>query len=172
MNYLLEKSRVSRQAEFERSYHVFYEMLKGASEDEKIRWNLADPIDYEYLNKSGCIDIDGVNDRKHFEGLKLAMTVLKMTTEDLDSIFQTVSAILWIGNIKFKNDDQTESVTVANPEMVEKVANILAVDAKVLDEALRFRKLTIRGETSNVPIKPVNVSEQEVASEWVWACGV
>lgn len=162
MNYLLEKSRVARQAEFERSYHVFYEMLKGASEDEKQRWDLANPEDYEYLNKTGCIDIEGVNDRKHFEGLKLAMTVLKMTSEDLDSIFQTVSAILWMGNIKFQNNDQTESVTVANPEMVEKVANILGVDAKLLDEALRFKKLTIRGETSNVWIKPANVSNCEI----------
>ncbi|XP_054224839.1 unconventional myosin-VIIa isoform X13 [Homo sapiens] len=47
--YLLEKSRVCRQALDERNYHVFYCMLEGMSEDQKKKLGLGQASDYNYL---------------------------------------------------------------------------------------------------------------------------
>uniref|UniRef100_A0A3B3XX06 Myosin VIIAa n=1 Tax=Poecilia mexicana TaxID=48701 RepID=A0A3B3XX06_9TELE len=47
--YLLEKSRVCRQAYDERNYHIFYCMLKGMTADEKKKLGLSKATDYTYL---------------------------------------------------------------------------------------------------------------------------
>nr|CAD7196596.1 unnamed protein product [Timema douglasi] len=50
--YLLEKSRIVTQAPEERNYHVFYEMLKGLSEEGKEKYGLLTPEKYFYLNQA------------------------------------------------------------------------------------------------------------------------
>lgn len=57
---------------------------------------------YEYVNQSGCASINGVDDSKKFDGLRLALNVLQVTTEDTESIFSVVAGILWLGNLRFK----------------------------------------------------------------------
>lgn len=61
-NYLLEKSRCVFQSSGERNYHIFYQLLAGAPPDMKERFKLKRPEDYNYVNRSGCISIAGVDD--------------------------------------------------------------------------------------------------------------
>lgn len=68
--YLLERSRIVRQAIGERSYHVFYQLckvnrdrilfadLKGASEEERARYKILSPEEYYYLKLSECTSVD------------------------------------------------------------------------------------------------------------------
>lgn len=47
--YLLEKTRVARQLEGERSYHVFYQLCEGASEDMRERLGLKEASEFRSL---------------------------------------------------------------------------------------------------------------------------
>lgn len=49
--YLLEKSRIVTQAPDERNYHVFYELLAGLTEEEKLKYGLLSADKYFYLNQ-------------------------------------------------------------------------------------------------------------------------
>ncbi|KAK2109186.1 Unconventional myosin-VIIb [Saguinus oedipus] len=52
--FLLEKSRVCRQAPEERNYHIFYCMLTGMSAEEKQLLSLGMPSEYHYLTMVSC----------------------------------------------------------------------------------------------------------------------
>ncbi|KAJ3218977.1 cytochrome c oxidase subunit 1 [Dinochytrium kinnereticum] len=161
VSYLLEKSRIAKQAPTERNYHVFYEFLAGTSDEEKGRYKITQASDYYYLSQSGCTEIPGVNDKRHFEGLKLAMMVLNMGPSEIEGIFRSLSAILWIGNIVYKEDISKESVRVSNPEVVDTVAELLGVDKSKLNDTLCFRRLSVRNEVTMVPLKGAQVNSFE-----------
>ncbi|KIH48381.1 hypothetical protein ANCDUO_21551, partial [Ancylostoma duodenale] len=48
-HYLLEKSRLCRQANGERNYHIFYQLIAGAPTDLYKRLRLAPPDKFKYL---------------------------------------------------------------------------------------------------------------------------
>ena len=51
-SYLLEKSRVVRQSEKERSFHIFYQFIAGASAEQKKTFHLTSPSDYGFIKGS------------------------------------------------------------------------------------------------------------------------
>ncbi|KAI3645648.1 hypothetical protein MP228_008576 [Amoeboaphelidium protococcarum] len=156
INYLLEKSRVVKQANTERNYHVFYEMLSGAGTEEKKMYQLLkDASAYRYLNHSGCVAINGVNDGKNFEALKLALSVLKMNMQDVDSTFKVVSSILHLGNVEFVKDDKTEvsALNAQSQGSITIICSLLGIDVSKLSTCLLNRKITVRNESTLVPLK-------------------
>lgn len=78
--YLLEKSRVTARSEKERSFHVFYQLLKGASKDLKRDLLLSgEPEDYLYL-KSSRLSIEGVDDHSEWRALQVSRPLTKVST--------------------------------------------------------------------------------------------
>lgn len=153
VNYLLEKSRVATQAEDERNYHIFYEMVKGCSAEEREKYMIEDDAStYTFLNQSGCTDIEDVHDDNNFEKLKLAFSVLSIPPDDVEGIFKVISAILWLGNIEFA-ESSSDGVKVSNMDVMEKIQTLLGIDGSRMCEGLCFKKLTIRGETTISPLK-------------------
>lgn len=68
---------------------------------------------FVYLNKSGCYEVDGINDKKDFEEVQNAMQAVKISDQDQFNIFKIVAGILHLGNIKFiphGNYAQTENI--------------------------------------------------------------
>jgi myosin-5 len=72
--YLLEKIRLVHQSPGERNFHIFYEMMSAANEDEREDYFLKDFTvgDFKLTNQSGTIDRrDGVQDSAMFDKLVL-----------------------------------------------------------------------------------------------------
>ena len=80
--YLLERSRVVAVNDPERNYHIFYQLCAGASAEERARLHLVPPIDFNYLNKSSCVDIPGVDNAAEYAATRRAMAIVGIPPVD------------------------------------------------------------------------------------------
>ncbi|KAJ3065284.1 cytochrome c oxidase subunit 1, partial [Podochytrium sp. JEL0797] len=158
-SYLLEKSRVARQSKSERNYHVFYEFAQGANEEEVNQYLIKPTESYYYLSQSGCTEIPGVDPRSKFEGLKFSLTVLNISADGIDSILRVLSAILWLGNVTFKAESGNESVRIDDKETIRSISTLLGVNEGNLNKVMCFKKLVVRSETTMVPLKPSQATD-------------
>ncbi|KTF74194.1 hypothetical protein cypCar_00039662, partial [Cyprinus carpio] len=151
--YLLEKSRLVYQEHNERNYHVFYYLLAGASEEERKAFHLLKPEEYHYLNQD-CFTVEGEDLKHDFERLQLAMEMVGFLPTTRKQIFSLLSAILLLGNIRYKKKTfRDDSIDISNPEVLPIVSELLEVKEEMLFEALTTRKTVTVGERLIVPYK-------------------
>ena len=60
------------------------------------------------------------------------MHTLDFTPAEQEWVFNTAAAVLLLGNVKFKFNDKQDASMIENPDLVQKVANLLQVDYNVL----------------------------------------
>ncbi|KAK3045331.1 Myosin type-2 heavy chain 1, partial [Teratosphaeriaceae sp. CCFEE 6253] len=70
--YLLERTRLVFQPLKERNYHIFYQLVAGASPAEREELGLIPVEHFDYLNQGGVPQIEGVDDGKDFADTKAA----------------------------------------------------------------------------------------------------
>jgi len=133
VSYLLEKNRVVKQGRDERSFHIFYQICEALPPAEKSRLKLTTPDDFEFFNKSGCVRVPSVNDTKDFEAARTALKTLNFTDEEQTVLFSVVAAVMHLGNLKFKGDEQAE---IANPAILDHVGTLLQIEAPALAQGL------------------------------------
>ncbi|XP_027868003.1 myosin IEb isoform X1 [Xiphophorus couchianus] len=104
-NFLLEKSRVVSQNPGERNFHIYYQLLGGASGEQRENLGVTTPDYYFYLNQSGTYTVEDVDDRKDFSDTMAAMSVVGLSLDDQDSVLQLVAGILHLGNIGFREEN-------------------------------------------------------------------
>ncbi|CAF4015000.1 unnamed protein product [Rotaria magnacalcarata] len=124
--YLLEKSRTIRQAKEERAFHIFYQLLRGANTKMITDYLLEDFSRYRYLTH-GNVTIAGVDDGEEFQNTVKAMQIMNMSHDDLNSIFRMISAVLQIGNILFKQERNSDQVTLPDDTVAQKVCHLLGI---------------------------------------------
>uniref|UniRef100_A0A8C1HJ39 Myosin IXAa n=1 Tax=Cyprinus carpio carpio TaxID=630221 RepID=A0A8C1HJ39_CYPCA len=169
--YLLEKSRLVYQEHNERNYHVFYYLLAGSSENERTVFHLKKPEEYHYLNQMtkkphrlhwenyyenepDCFTVEGEDLKHDFERLQLAMEMVGFHPTTRKQIFSLLSAILHLGNIRYKKKIyRDDSIDICNPEVLPVVSELLEVKEEMLFEALTTRKTVTVGEKLIVPYK-------------------
>ncbi|XP_029979253.1 unconventional myosin-IXAa isoform X3 [Sphaeramia orbicularis] len=169
--YLLEKSRLVYQEHNERNYHVFYYLLAGTSEEERTAFHLKKPEEYHYLSQMtkkphrphwdsycesepDCFTVEGEDLKHDFERLQLAMEMVGFLPATRKQIFSLLSAILHLGNIRYKRKTyRDDSIDICNPEVLPVVSELLEVKEEMLFEALTTRKTVTVGEKLIVPYK-------------------
>ncbi|KXS98563.1 hypothetical protein AC578_4329 [Pseudocercospora eumusae] len=159
-NYLLEKSRVVGQIRDERNFHIFYQFTKAASQDHRTNFGVQQPSTYSYTSKSKCYDVQGIDDVADFKDTINAMTIIGMTKAEQDNLFRMLAAILWIGNISFR-EDKDGNAEVADQSVIDFVAYLLEVDNAHVNRAMTIRIIeTQRGmRRGSVYDSPMNIAQ-------------
>ncbi|NWU83578.1 MYO7A protein, partial [Onychorhynchus coronatus] len=152
--YLLEKSRVCRQAQDERNYHVFYCMLRGMSMEQKKKLGLGKATDYNYLAMGNCTTCDGRDDSKEYANIRSAMKVLMFTDTENWEISKLLAAILHMGNLQYeaRTYDNLDACEVVQSASLITAASLLEVEPQDVMNCLTSRTIITRGETVSTPL--------------------
>uniref|UniRef100_A0A8C9ERF7 Myosin VIIB n=1 Tax=Pavo cristatus TaxID=9049 RepID=A0A8C9ERF7_PAVCR len=138
--FLLEKSRVCRQAPEERNYHIFYCMLMGMNLEQKKMLNLGTASEYTYLTVGNCTSCDSRNDAKEYAHIRSAMKILMFSDSEHWDISKLLAAILHLGNVEFEG----------------KLSIASAWSLLRLDNSLTNLSIIVRGESMS---RPLNVAQ-------------
>ncbi|XP_069798544.1 myosin IEb [Narcine bancroftii] len=153
-NFLLEKSRVVAQNPGERNFHIFYQLLEGASPEEQTNLGVTTPKYYYYLNQSATYKIDDINDNQEFAETMSAMAVIGLSPDDRASVLQIVAGVLHIGNIAFQ--EQGNYAMVESEDFLAFPAYLLGIEQAKLKEKLISRSMDSkwggRSETIDVTL--------------------
>lgn len=154
--YLLEKTRVACQASSERNFHIFYQICKGASKDERLHWHLPEGAAFSWLPNP-----DRTLEEDCFEVTREAMLHLGIDTPTQNNIFKVLAGLLHLGNTLFADsEDEAQPCHLMDSAKcaLRTSASLLQLPEDTLLETLRIR--TIRaGRQKQVFRKPCSRAE-------------
>ncbi|CDJ31473.1 LOW QUALITY PROTEIN: uncharacterized protein EMH_0067060 [Eimeria mitis] len=136
--FLLEKSRVLTQDEQERSYHIFYQLCKGADASMRERFHLLSLDQYTYINPK-CFDVPGIDDLADYKEVCDAFKSMALTDEQVDSVWSVVAGVLLLGNVQITATkqggmDDAAAIEGANLQLFKEACGLLFIDP---DEVMR-----------------------------------
>ncbi|CAI5444947.1 unnamed protein product [Caenorhabditis angaria] len=159
-HYLLEKSRVIKQAPRERSYHIFYQIMTQKPLREK--FGLTDNIrDYKFVSQAE-ITVPGMNDTEEFGITDNAFTVMGFSDREREDLYKLCSAIMHIGNSTFKQKPRDEQAEVDDISPAENASKLFGVNCDAFLTALTRPRIKVGMEWVN---KGQNVQQVD------WAVG-
>ncbi|XP_067412057.1 unconventional myosin-Ie isoform X2 [Emydura macquarii macquarii] len=138
-NFLLEKSRVVMRNPGERSFHIFYQLIEGASSEQKNSLGITSMDYYYYLSLSGSYKVDDINDKSDFQETLHAMNVIGIFAEEQALVLQIVAGVLHLGNISFK--EVGNYAAVESEEFLAFPAFLLGINQSRLKEKLTSRQM-------------------------------
>ncbi|XP_061508752.1 unconventional myosin-XV isoform X2 [Anopheles gambiae] len=150
--YLLEKSRIVTQAAGERNYHVFYELLGGLAEPERMKYGLLEADKYFYLNQGGS---DCAPGRMDWASLQSAMQVLGVTESEREGIVKVLASVLHLGNVYFHRRQLRhgqEGVEIGSDAEIKWAAHLLQLPSEGILKSLTSRITETRSERLYTPL--------------------
>eukprot|EP00732_Lithocolla_globosa_P001103 Lithocolla_globosa_v1_NODE_497_length_3887_cov_213.445459.p1 type:complete len:1220 gc:universal NODE_497_length_3887_cov_213.445459:3837-178(-) len=149
-NYLLEKSRVVRHAQNERSFHIFYQLVEGASAEQKKDHLIEEFRNYKYLQ--GGTSIDGVDNAKEFQDTIDAMAIIGFTEEEKNQIWSIVSGTMQFGNLNFASGRRDDNASLKDPQVADKVAHLFGIKSDEFQKSMLKPRVKVGREYVTVMV--------------------
>uniref|UniRef100_A0A8R1I4E6 Uncharacterized protein n=1 Tax=Caenorhabditis japonica TaxID=281687 RepID=A0A8R1I4E6_CAEJA len=159
--YLLEKSRVLRQAHDERSFHIFYQILRGCSAKEKSEYLLETVDNYRFLVNHG-ITLPNVDDVQEFHSTLNSMKIMGFADDEISSILRVVSSVLLLGNLEFTQEKKSDQAMLQDDRVIQKICHLLGLPVIELTKAFLRPRIKVGREFVN---KAQNQEQAEFAVE-------
>ncbi|CAG9534793.1 unnamed protein product [Cercopithifilaria johnstoni] len=148
-HYLLEKSRVIRQAPGERCYHIFYQLYSDFIPSLKKELLLDKPLKEYYFVAQAELTIDGVNDKEEHQLTDEAFDILHFSLEEKTNCYKLMSAIMHMGNMKFKQRPREEQAEPDGTDEAEKASAMYGLNHEDFLKALTKPKVKVGNEWVN-----------------------
>ncbi|XP_078739237.1 LOW QUALITY PROTEIN: uncharacterized protein LOC144952628 [Lampetra fluviatilis] len=140
--YLLEKSRNIRQAKDERSFHIYYYLLHGASPAQREELLLEGFPSYRFLC-GGPIAVPGAPDKEMFQQTVEALTIMGFTQEEQMAVFKIVSSVLQFGNLVFKKERNTDQASMPDNTAAQKLCRLLGIPVTDFTRAILSPRIKV-----------------------------
>ncbi|XP_035019379.2 myosin-10 isoform X5 [Hippoglossus stenolepis] len=143
--YLLEKSRATRQAKDERTFHIFYQMLCGASTETRADLLLGTADEYRFLS-GGSIPVPGQSDADNFTQTMDSMGIMGFTPEESISMLKVISSVLQFGNISFMKEKNHDQASMPDNTAAQKLCHLLGINVLEFTRAILTPRIKVGRE--------------------------
>ncbi|KAI8975357.1 chitin synthase-domain-containing protein [Mycotypha africana] len=158
LNYLLDKSRVTECPQHEQTFHIFYQLLAGASAEEKHILQLNDDIQYRYVPRKMAA---AGREAEQFKAIKQAMKILGIHKKYQARIWQFLACLLHLGQLEFVDDHTIqESAFVKNQAELNLCADFLGVDPHALEDIFTYKTQLIKKDVTTLILDASGASKQ------------
>ncbi|CAJ0934952.1 unnamed protein product, partial [Mesorhabditis belari] len=148
-HYLLEKSRVIRQAPGERCYHIFYQIFSGFVPTLTKDLLLDKPVKDYWFVAQAELKIDGVNDKEEHQLTDEAFDILKFSPQEKLDCYKVISAMMHMGNMKFKQRPREEQAEPDGTDEADRASKMYGIDTEEFLKALTRPRVKVGNEWVN-----------------------
>lgn len=169
--YLLEKVRLGFHASGERNYHIFYQVLRGMTEEQKKKFRFHDhethglelANHYHYTGQGGAPNLREFTDEAGLKYTVKAMRSLGWNEEKVDTVLGLIAGLLHLGQVNFDAEER-DGVEVGiikeeNEKEVSDAAELAGVDHDKLRTALTEKVMITRGEEIKIALSPKQAAD-------------
>uniref|UniRef100_A0A3P8YCK6 Myosin, heavy chain 14, non-muscle n=1 Tax=Esox lucius TaxID=8010 RepID=A0A3P8YCK6_ESOLU len=139
------KSRAIRQAKDERTFHIFYQLMCGASEATRADLLLGSADQYRFLS-GGAIPVPGQSDADNFTQTMDSMAIMGFTPEESLSMLKVISAVLQFGNISFTKEKNQDQCSMPDDTAAQKLCHLLGISVLEFSRAILTPRIKVGRE--------------------------
>lgn len=148
-HYLLEKSRVVRQAPGERCYHIFYQIMSGHDPSLRGKLKLTNELKYYHFQSQAELTIEGVDDKEEMKITQEAFDVMGFGDDETANMYKNCAGIMHMGEMKFKQRPREEQAEVDTDTDAQNVAVNFGIDHEAFLKALTKPRVRVGNEWVN-----------------------
>lgn len=149
--YLLERARLVFQPSTERNYHIFYQLISGASDEERQQLGLKGMDEFFFTNQGGDPVIPGMDDADEFRITKESLLTIGVDEDTQALIWRVLAALLHLGNMEIQSVRNGSVLNADEPSLVI-AAKLLGVNAEEFAKWTTKKQLVMRNERTVTPL--------------------
>ncbi|KAA8910933.1 P-loop containing nucleoside triphosphate hydrolase protein [Sphaerosporella brunnea] len=149
--YLLERARLVFQPATERNYHIFYQLIAGATDEEKQALGLKSVEEFNFTNQGGDPTVPNMDDAAEFKLTRDSLTTIGVPEETQSHIWKVLAALLHLGNTEIGAVRNGSVLNSDEPNLV-RAAELLGVKADEFAKWTTKKQLVMRNEKTVTPL--------------------